>query len=177
MRYFLLIIVLIGSYATVQADPVVLGDTSALHFANGTEDIEDFLRTSLTLHPDIVAQQTFAPGNVNGLVSFLTFLQGPAGTLFRVELIYDSQLVSTTDFFLPFDFGSDTALIYTLEFPLSYQARPAVLNLSFGGQTASYTFTVREPIPEPATIGLFALGSLALGYFKRRNVNLFSKRV
>jgi hypothetical protein len=168
MRYFLLIIVLIGSYATAHADPVILGDTSALYYINGTGKIEDFVSTPLTLHPDIVAQQIFAPGNVNGQVGFLTFLQGPAGTLFRAELIYDGQLVSTTDFFLPFDFGSDTALIYTLEFPLSYEAKTAVLNLSFGGQTASYTFTVREPVPEPATIGLFALGSLALGYFKRR---------
>ena len=168
MRYFLLIIVLIGCYATVHADPVILGDTSALHYINGSGQIEDFLSTPLTLHPDIVAQQPFAPGNINGQVSFLTFLQGPAGTLFRTELIYDGQLVSTTDFFLPFDFGSDTALIYSLEFPLSYQARTAVLNLFFGGQTASYTFTVREPVPEPATLGLFALGSLALGYFRRR---------
>jgi len=50
-----------------------------------------------------------------------------------------------------------------------------VLNLSFGGQTASYTFTVREPIPEPATLGLFTLGSIAVGFYKRRTNRVSSR--
>ena len=177
MRYFLLIILLIGCSAIVRADPVVLGDTSAIHYVNGTGNVEDVLTTPLALHPDIVAPQIFGPGNDSGIVTFLTFLQGPAGTLFRAEWIYDGQPIGTDDFFLPFDFGEDFALVYSHQFPLSYEARTAVLNLSFGGQTASYTFTVREPVPEPATIGLFALGSLALGYFRRRQVNASSKRM
>jgi len=175
MRYFLLIVLLIGCYANVQADPIILGNSSALHYVNGTGRIEDFLSTPLTLHPDIVAQQIFAPDNLNGYVTFFTFLQGPAGTLFHTEWIYDGQLLGVDNYILPFDFGDDFALVYGHEFPLSYEARTAVLNLSFGGQTASYTFTVREAVPEPATIGLFALGSLALGYVRRRSVNGASK--
>ena len=175
MRYLLLITLLIGCYANAHADPIILGSSSAIHYVNGTGRIEDILTTDLTLHPDIVAQQIFGPGNPNGIVTFLTFLQGPAGTVFHTELIYDGQLVGIQDFILPFDFGSNTALLYSLEFPLSYEARTAMLNLSFGGQTASYTFTVREPVPEPATIGLFALGSVALGYLRRRSMNASSR--
>ncbi|HKG47855.1 MAG TPA: PEP-CTERM sorting domain-containing protein [Pyrinomonadaceae bacterium] len=177
MRYFLFIVLLVCCYTTVHADPIILGDTNALHYVNGTGNIEDFLSTPLTSHPDIVAAQPFAPGNVNGHVSFFTFLQGPAGTLFRAEWFYDGQLLGVDDFFLPFDFGADTALVYGREFPLSYDARVAVLNLSFGNQTATYTFTVREPVPEPATLGLLALGSVAFGYFRRRQVKASSRKV
>ena len=168
MRYLFLITLLIGCYANVHADPIILGGTSAIHYVNGSGRFEDVLNTDLTLHPDIVAQQIFGPGNPNGFVTFLTFLQGPAGSVLHTELIYGGQLIGVEDFILPFDFGPNTALLYGFEFPLSYEARTAILNLSFGGQTASYTFTVREPVPEPATIGLFALGSLAVGYLRKR---------
>ena len=176
MRYFLLIILLLGCSAIVHADPVVLGDTFAIHYVNGSGNAEDVLTTNLALHPDIIAPQVPGLGD-GGFVSFFTFLQGPAGTLFHAEWIYDGQPIGADDIFLPFDFGEDFALVFGHQFPLSYEARTAVLNLSFGGQTASYTFTVREPVPEPATIGLFALGSLGLGYFRRRQVKASSKRM
>jgi len=145
-----------------------MGDTFALHYQNGTGNFEDFLKTNLNEHPDIVAQQIFGPSNPDGFVDILVFLQGPAGTLFRSEWIYDGQLLGIDDFILPYDFGPDTALSTVHVFPLSYTAKPVVLNLTFGQQTATYTFTVREPIPEPATIGLFSLGSVALGNYTRR---------
>jgi len=177
MRYLVLLIVLFSCYATVNADPVTLiGDAFALHYQNGTGNFEDFLKTNLNEHPDIVAQQIFGPGNPDGFVDILVFLQGPAGTLFRSEWIYDGQLLGIDDFILPYDFGPDTALSTVHVFPLSYTARPVVLNLTFGGQTATYTFTVREPIPEPATLNLFTVGSIAVCCYAQRIRNAVSRR-
>lgn len=169
MRYFLFALIFISCYATVKADPVtIIGDTFALHYQNGTGNIADFLKTDLTQHPDIVAQQPFQPGNPNGYVTFMTFLQGTAGTLFQSEWIYDGQALGIDDYILPNDFGPDTAIVFGHQFPLSYTAKTAVLNLYFGGQTATYTFTVREPIPEPATVGLFGFGTAAIAFYIRR---------
>jgi len=176
MRYILLLIVLVCCYSTVNADPVTLiGDAFALHYQNGSGNIGDFLKTNLNQHPDIVAQQIFGPGKPDGFVDILVFLQGPVGTLVHTEWIYDGHLLGFDDFVLPFDFGPDTATSVVKVFPLSYTAKPVVLNLSFGGQTASYTFTVREPIPEPATLGLFTLGSIAVGFYKRRTSRVASR--
>ena len=176
MRYFWLAVLLFSCYATVNADPVtIIGDAFALHYKNGTGKIEDFLKTNLNEHPDIVAQQIFSD-NPNGFVDILVFLQGPAGTLFRSEWIYDGQLLGIDDYILPFDFGPDFATGTAHLFPLSYTAKPVVLNLTFGGQTATYTFTVREPIPEPATIGLFSLGSIAFGCYMRRTGKKSSRK-
>jgi hypothetical protein len=36
--------------------------------------------------------------------------------------------------------------VWWSSWPFSFVARPAVLNLNFGGTTASYTFTVREAV-------------------------------
>src|ERR1044071_3889621 len=110
MRFFVLAIVLISCYVTVNADPVTfMGESYSLHYPNGIEDAATILQTPLTQHPDIVAQQIFGPGNPNGFVTFETFLQGPAGTLFRTEWIFDGQLLDIHDFILPFDFGPDFA--------------------------------------------------------------------
>jgi hypothetical protein len=144
-----------------KADPVIL-DTRALHYVNGSGNFDDFLVTSLTSHPDIVAQQIFGPNDPSGYISFQSLLIGPAGTLLHGEFFYDNQLVGVFEYALPSDSAGSWFSLVGPSWPLSYVARPAVLNLNFGGTTASYTFTVREPVPEPGSVLLAATGLLVL---------------
>jgi hypothetical protein len=72
----------------VKADPVIL-DTRAVHYVNGGGNASDLLVTSLTLHPDIVAQQIFGPNDLSGFITFDSQLIGPAGMLLHGEFFYD----------------------------------------------------------------------------------------
>jgi hypothetical protein len=154
----ILFIVLAG---TAKADPVIL-DTRASHYVNGSGNSSDFLVTSLTLHPDIVAQQIFGPNDPRGYITLESQLIGPAGTLLHGEFFYDGQLIGVFEYPLPTDSAGIWFSLVGPSWPLSYVARPAVLNLNFGGTTASYAFTVREPVPEPSSLLLTATGLIAL---------------
>ena len=144
-----------------KADPVIL-DTRALHYVNGSGNSSDLLVTSLTLHPNIVAQQIFGSNDPSGYITFESQLIGPAGTLLHGEFFYDNQLIGVFEYALPTDSAGIWFTLVGPSWPLSYMARPAVLNLNFGGTTASYTFTVREPVPEPSSLLLAATGLIPL---------------
>src|SRR5882724_3480668 len=73
-------------FSNAKADPVLV-NTNAIHYVNGTGLFSDLLVTSLTLHPDIVAQQ-IGSGNANGFVTFASQFSGAAGTLFHADFIY-----------------------------------------------------------------------------------------
>ena len=144
-----------------KADPVIL-DTRALHYVNGSGNANDLLVTSLTLHPDIVAQQIFGPSDPSGFISFDSQLIGPAGTLLHGEFFYDGQLIGVFEYAIPTDATGIWFSLVGPSWPLSTVAKPAVLNLNFGGTTASYTFTVREAVPEPGSLLLAATGLIPL---------------
>ena len=144
-----------------KADPVIL-DTRALHYVNGSGNASDLLVTSLTVHPDIVAQQIFGPSDPSGFITFESQLIGPAGTLLHGEFFYDGQLIGVFEYAIPTDGASGWFSLVGPSWPFSSVAKPAVLNLNFGGTTASYTFTVREAVPEPGSLLLAATGLIPL---------------
>lgn len=154
-------------FSTARADPVIL-DTEAWHHLNGNVATLT-IATSLSSHPDIVAVQLFFPQSLDGYVTFATHVTGiTVGMPFHAEFFYDGHLVDVFDTVHTLDWASDVWLVYGGTFPFSYVAKPAVLNVNVGGATASYTFSVREPVPEPGSLILMGTGLLSIIAARRR---------
>lgn len=183
LRGVLLVISLLLFVSVAEADPIVLTSGVFSSTASGSGPSGVLITDAVGAGPDL----SFQGHNVNDLCNPCLASQGGSITTLNFGLFGSGtviyQGIQYNNFSLSFGFNSDTV---TGQITVFENAGPAnnntvLFTLEFIGngfsselffpetQSQRHTFTVAEPIPEPASLLLIVSGLVALGLKRRRS--------